>query len=70
MPLFKKGDKQDCSNYRGISLLQPLAKLYTKCVLHRLERVVEQDALRAKEQSGFKKFHKLEDNALVLLTIG
>lgn len=26
--------------------------------------------MRADEQAGFKKYHKLDDNALVLLTIG
>jgi hypothetical protein len=49
MPLFKKGDKADCANYRGISLIPPLAKWYTKCVLRRLDREAELKGLRADE---------------------
>ena len=37
LPLYKgKGDANVCSNYRGIALMQPLAKLYAKLVLNRL----------------------------------
>lgn len=35
VPVFKKGDKQKPSNYRGISLLNGISKLFTKYCQHR-----------------------------------
>jgi hypothetical protein len=36
VPIYKKCDKTDCSNYGGISLLQSLFKVLTNIVLSRL----------------------------------
>ena len=37
LPLFKgKGNAADCDNYRPISLIHPLGRLYAKCVEARL----------------------------------
>ena len=38
MPLHKKDDPADCGNYRGISLMHPWGRLFSKLVVHRLER--------------------------------
>ena len=35
-PIHKKGDKLDCNNYRPISLLSNISKIYEKCMHTRL----------------------------------
>ena len=40
--LFKnKGERSDCNNYRGISLLSIIGKAFAKVILIRLKRVAE-----------------------------
>jgi Reverse transcriptase (RNA-dependent DNA polymerase) len=51
-PIYKKGDKSDCKNYRGISLLSVPGKVFTKVLQKRMKRRVE-EAL-AEEQAGFR----------------
>ena len=41
-PIFKKGDKALCSNYRGISLLSHIGKIYERIIERRLRLVVEE----------------------------
>ena len=53
VPLFKKGDKSICDNWRGISLLSVVGKVFTHIILRRLVAVVD---LKISEcQAGFRK---------------
>ena len=51
--LHKKGDPTDLENYRPISLLNHLYKLFTRIITDRLETKL--DFYQPKEQAGFRK---------------
>jgi hypothetical protein len=42
LPIYKKGDKTDCSNYRGISLLSTTHKILSNILLSRLTPYAEE----------------------------
>jgi hypothetical protein len=42
VPVYKKGDKTDCSNYRGISLLSTTYKILSNILLSRLTLYAEE----------------------------
>ena len=51
--LYKnKGDKSDCNNYRGISLLSIVGKLFARIILRRLQRLADQ--VYPESQCGFR----------------
>ena len=51
--LYKnKGDRSDCKNYRGISLLSVVGKLYASVVLARLQKLAE--CVYPESQCGFR----------------
>ena len=39
--IFKKGDRKQCTNYRGISLLSFPGKVYAKCLERKCQEIVE-----------------------------
>lgn len=53
VPIFKKGRKADCANYRGISLLSIAGKVLTTILRHRMQHHYERK-LRER-QGGFRK---------------
>ena len=58
--LYKnKGDIGDCSNYRGISLLSTLEKLFARVVLKRLQVLAER--VYPESQYGFRKGRSIID---------
>lgn len=55
IPIYKnKGDKGDPNNYRGISLLSCLSKVFTACIKSRIQEFVETQSMMGEEQTGFR----------------
>uniref|UniRef100_A0A673CDI6 Reverse transcriptase domain-containing protein n=1 Tax=Sphaeramia orbicularis TaxID=375764 RepID=A0A673CDI6_9TELE len=52
VPLFKKGDRRMCSNYRGITLLSLPGKVYSRVLERRIRPIVEPRI--QEEQCGFR----------------
>ena len=52
--LHKKGDKMECGNYRGISLVSHAGKVLLKMVARRLSAYYEAKGLLPEEQGGFR----------------
>ena len=51
--LFKnKGERSDCNNYRGISLLSVIGKVFAKVILMRLQKLAER--VYPESQCGFQ----------------
>ena len=67
IPVFKKKDKFLCSNYRPISLLSNISKIYEKVFHSRLYEFFEQNNTFYDLQFGFRKKHST-DHALLSIT--
>jgi hypothetical protein len=57
VPLFKKGNKQELTNYRPISLLISFSKIFEKVMYKRLYDHATHYKILANEQYGFKNNH-------------
>ena len=66
LPLFKKGDRTDVNNYRGISLCNISSKLYGFVINKRLQEWIDKYNVTG-EQAGFKKDHSTIDHMFTLL---
>jgi len=52
-PIFKKGNKQEISNYRPISLLTSFSKILEKLINARLHAHIERNSILVHKQYGF-----------------
>lgn len=60
LPIYKgKGDTGDCGNYRGIALLDHIAKVYERILERRLRGVIEIQL--GEEQYGYRKGRSTSD---------
>ena len=64
VPLYKKDDDTNLSNYRPISLLPSISKIFEKVILEQLSTHLDNNNLIHKHQYGFKKHHSTEYAAL------
>ena len=56
-PIFKEGDKDDKSNYRPISVLPAISRLFEKLITNQLYQYIEKNGLFSSDQSGFLRQH-------------
>ena len=66
IPIFKKGDTNEPSNYRGITLLSTLGKLFTRILNNRLNDWAENYNIYIEAQAGFRKNMSTTDNVFVI----
>ena len=64
--LPKKGDKTECGNYRGISLVSHAGKVLLKVVARRLSAYCEAKGLLPEEQCGFRPDRSTTDMMFVV----
>ena len=55
--IFKDGEKSDKSNYRRISVLPVISRLFEKLVFNQLYQYLDHNDLLSPNQSGFRRLH-------------
>jgi hypothetical protein len=66
-PIFRKGNKQEISNYRPISLLTSSSKIIEKLIYARLHAHIDMNNISAQEQYGFRTHSSTEQAAFTLI---
>ena len=67
-PIFKSGDAKDPGNYRGITLLSCMGKLFTS-VVKNCNKIVKAYNIVVPKQAGFKKDHATIDHIFILKSL-
>ena len=65
-PILKGGSQHEPSNYRGISLLCSLSKIFTKLINNRLVMWADENNVRHEEQAGYRKNYSTVDQIFTL----
>ena len=66
-PIFKKGNKSDPQNYRGITLLPVMEKIFELAVTRRIEFIDDAFLSSDRYNSGFKKGCRTTDNIFTIV---
>ena len=67
IPLYKKGDSTQLGNYRPISLLPSISKVFEKVVYNQLSTYLSTNQLLYGSHNGFRKQHSTETATLELV---
>ena len=68
-PIFKGGNPDDANNYRGITLINILGKIYSQILLNRLNKWAEKEEKISENQFGFQKGKSTVDCIFTLHSI-
>ena len=66
IPLYKKGNINSITNYRPISLLPTLSKVFERVIFNQLYLYLDHNNLLSEEQYGFRANHSAELAAIKL----
>ena len=69
LPLYKNGDKTEPDNYRPISLLSCISKLFEKLIFKRISNFAAKNNLIDKHQFGFQSNHSCTHAILPLTDV-
>lgn len=70
IPIYKnKGSKSDPTNYRPVTLLSCLGKVFTYILNTRLSKYLESNNILNKNQGGFRKEYSTTDNIMILYSL-
>ena len=56
-PIFENGSKSDLNNYRPISVIPTVAKIFDKIIYDQLYQYLNENGLLHSGQSGFRSVH-------------
>ena len=63
-PVYKKGNRSEKGNYRPVSILPNISKVFERCIYKQMSQFFE--GIISKYQCGFRKGHS-EQHALISL---
>ena len=66
VPIHKKGDRNDVSNYRGVTLTSNLGKIFTGILNTRIDQFCEENSKLLDTQFGFRKGRSTVDAIYIL----
>jgi hypothetical protein len=66
---INKGDPNDPDNYRAITLVSSLGKLFTSILNSRLNNCSDETDLVTKSQAGFRAWYSTQDNIFILYSL-
>ena len=66
IPIYKKGSREETKNYRGITLLSTMYKVYAMVIGERLKSELEEKKILPDSQGGFREGRGTIDNVYIL----
>ena len=67
--IHKNGSKMDPLNYRGITLLSSLGKLFSSLIYNCIENEIESKDILSPSQAGFRKNYRTTDHIFTLFSL-
>ena len=68
-PIYKKGSMSNPNNYRGISLIDCVCKIFVKILAKRFSIWCEEFEIIDEAQAGFRKGYSTTDNSFILMSL-